>query len=191
MFAQNLEVLGVPKKPGFVGSKAVQQLNTQLKIFFCLADYVRKRAAAKIPQYRLNPVLDKRISRRWKAQPVFPVEVQAKITDFSCAEAITHLAYFLERLGAAWKNPSRNYLPGRPHLPANFGVALLTHEPFGVLKLEITYVLDIELLYLKAQRTSVFHNISVECHFSTVLARVQYLRTRYILLHSQRCLSTR
>jgi len=57
---------------------------------------------------------------------------------------------FLERFGAAGKNPSGNYLPGWPHLPANLGGTLLAHESFGVLKLEIIDVLDVELLYLKA-----------------------------------------
>jgi len=125
VFTQNLEMLGMPEKPGLIRGQAVEQFDAQFEVSFRFAYYIRQSGAVEIIQYWLDPVLNERIACRRKAQAVFTVKVQAKITDFSGAESGTHFYIFLERLGTAWKNPAGNYLPGRPHLPANFGGALL------------------------------------------------------------------
>ena len=50
---------------------------------------------------------------------------------------------------------------------------MFAYEPFSVLELQIIDVFDVEFLYLKAQRASVFHNISVALHSSTGVTGVQ------------------
>ncbi len=47
MFAQNLEMLGMPEKPGFIGCQTVKKLYAQLQVFSRLAGYVGQSQAVK------------------------------------------------------------------------------------------------------------------------------------------------